>query len=79
MISATSRAFERRRGSNRQAARHRYSSYQSAILRRLAPMVSTSNVVQSVSLVPVPGACGTPTSAPVTAGSAGKPELPLLW
>lgn len=56
MISATSRAFECRRGSNRQAARRRYSSYQSAILRRLAPMVSTSNVVQSVSLVPVPGA-----------------------
>lgn len=55
-MSATSRAFECRRGSNRQAARRRYSSYQSAILRRLAPMVSTSNVVPSVRLAPVPGA-----------------------
>lgn len=56
MISATSRAFERRRNSNRQAARRRYSSYQSAILRRLAAMVLTGSVLPSVRLVPVPGA-----------------------
>lgn len=56
MISATSRAFERRRSSNRQAARRRYSSYQSAILRRLAAMVLTGSVLPSVRLVPVPGA-----------------------